>query len=130
MDYQAIKHLHMGAVALSVIGFGARGMASFTGAAWVQSRPAKVLPHVLDTVLLLSAIALVWLLQLNPLDTPWLLAKIIGLVLYIGLGVVALRPAVAKPLRASAWVAALLVVGWMASVAVSKNPAGFLQHWF
>lgn len=129
MEYLAIKHIHMGAVALSALGFSARGLASLTGAAWVQSRPAKVVPHVVDTVLLLSAIALAVTLPLNPANTPWLLAKVIGLVLYIGLGVVALKAHLSKPVRASAWVAALLVLGWMASVAVSKNPAGFLHAW-
>jgi uncharacterized membrane protein SirB2 len=127
MEYLAIKHLHMGAVALSAVGFTARGLASLAGAAWVQSRPAKVVPHVVDTVLLLSAIALAAMLHLNPADTPWLMAKVIGLVLYIALGVVAMRAHLSKPLRASAWVVALLVLGWIASVAVSKNPAGFLR---
>ena len=128
MEYTAIKHLHMGAVALSAIGFTVRGLASLTGAAWVRSRPAKIIPHVVDTVLLLSAISLVWMAGLNPLATPWLLAKIIGLLLYIALGVVAMKPRFTPPLRASAWVAALLLLGWMASVAVSKNPAGFLAR--
>ena len=127
MDYQAIKHLHTGVVALSVGGFAVRGLAALQGAAWVRSRPAKVLPHVVDTVLLLSALTLVWLAGLNPLTTPWLAAKIIGLLLYIGLGVVAMRPGTSKPLRAAAWVGALLVIGWMASVAVSKNPLGFFN---
>ena len=118
----------MGAVALSAVGFTVRGLASLTGASWVQSRPAKMLPHVVDTLLLVSAIALLAMASLNPLTTPWLLAKVIGLLLYIGLGVVAMRPRFSQPARASAWVAALLVLGWMASVAVSKSPAGFLRH--
>lgn len=127
MEYQAIKHIHLGAVALSAVGFTVRGLASLTGAAWVQSRPAKIVPHVVDTVLLVSAIALAVTLHLNPASTPWLLAKIIGLVLYVALGVVTMRARMSKPLRVTAWVAALLVLGWMASVAVSKNPAGFLH---
>lgn len=129
MDYQSIKHIHMGAVTLSALGFGARGLGSLGGAAWVQSRPAKTLPHVVDTVLLLSAIALATMLQLNPASTPWLLAKIGGLLLYIALGMVALRPQLPRGLRAGAWLAALLVLGWIASVALSKNALGFLQAW-
>jgi len=127
MEYLALKHLHLGAVALSAIGFTVRGLAALTGAAWVRSRPAKIIPHVVDTVLLVSAIALAVTLHLNPSSTPWLLAKIVGLVLYIVLGVVAMRAHLSKPVRATAWVAALAVLGWMASVAVSKNPAGFLH---
>jgi uncharacterized membrane protein SirB2 len=127
MEFQAIKHLHLGAVALSAVGFTVRGLASLAGATWVQSRPAKIVPHVVDTLLLVSAIALAVQLQLNPATTPWLLAKIIGLLLYIALGVVAMRARFAKPVRAGAWLAALLVLGWIASVAVAKNPAGFLH---
>ena len=126
MDYSTLKHIHMGAVALSATGFAARGLGALMGAAWVQSRPAKTLPHVLDTLLLASALSMVWMLQLNPFATPWLLAKILGLLAYITLGMVALRARFARPLRATAWVAALLVLGWMASVAITKNPAGFL----
>ena len=126
MDYQTIKTIHIGAVTLSASGFAVRGLAALRGAAWVQGRLAKTLPHVLDTLLLLSALGLVWMLRLNPLLTPWLLAKILGLLLYIGLGMVSLRPRLSPALRATTWLSALLVLGWMASVAVSKNPLGFL----
>ena len=126
MDYLTVKHLHMGAVALSATGFAARGLAGLRGAAWVQGRAARTLPHIVDTVLLLSALTLAWMLRLNPLATPWLLAKIGGLLLYIALGMVALKPRFALPMRAAAWLGALLVLGWMASVAVTKNAWGFL----
>jgi uncharacterized membrane protein SirB2 len=126
MDYATIKHIHLGAVALTATGFFVRGLAGLRGARWVQGRAAKTLPHIVDTVLLLSALALAGMAHLNPASTPWVLAKIIGLVLYIALGVVALRPRFSTSVRATAWVAALLVLGWMASVAVSKNPWGFL----
>jgi uncharacterized membrane protein SirB2 len=126
MDYTAIKHLHMGAVALSATGFAARGLGALSGAAWVSGRLAKTLPHIVDTVLLASALGLAWMLGLNPLATPWLLAKILGLLLYIALGMVALRPRFAPSTRVAAGLAALLVLGWIASVAVSKSPWGFL----
>ena len=92
MDYATLKLVHQGAVTLSIAGFFARGLGSLAGAAWVRGRAARTLPHVVDTVLLASAIGLAWLLQLNPLTTPWLAAKIAGLLAYIGLGMVALRP--------------------------------------
>ena len=92
LDYATIKLVHQSAVALSVTGFFVRGVASFAGAGWVRSRAAKSLPHVVDTVLLLSALTLAWMLRLTPGNAPWLLAKIVGLVVYVGVGVVALRP--------------------------------------
>lgn len=126
MDYLTLKTIHYSAVALSISGFLVRGLASLSGASWVRGRAARSLPHVVDTVLLLSAFGLAWMLSVNPLSIPWLLAKIIGLLVYIGLGMVALRPAFPKPLRAAAWLAALVTVGYIVSVAITKNPAGFL----
>jgi uncharacterized membrane protein SirB2 len=126
VDYAAVKLVHQTAVALSIAGFFVRGAASLAGAQWVSSRAAKTVPHVVDSVLLLSALVLAWMLRLTPGQAPWLEAKIVGLVLYVALGVVALRPGRPRSVRAAAWVAALLVVGWIVSVALTKSPLGFL----
>lgn len=126
MDYATLKLLHQSAVALSALGFVLRGIASLNGAAWTQGRLAKSLPHVVDTVLLLSAVTLAIMLRLNPAHAPWLLAKILGLLVYIALGMLALRPRLAWKVRVTAWVMALIVLAWIATVAISKNPWGFL----
>jgi uncharacterized membrane protein SirB2 len=125
MDYFAIKTLHQAAVALSITGFFARGLGSLLGAGWVGGRLAKTVPHIVDTVLLASALFLAWTLRLNPVHAPWLMAKIIGLVVYIGLGMVALKPSRPARVRAAAFVAALLTFGWIISVAITKDPRGF-----
>ena len=125
LDYSAIKLVHQGALALSVTGFFVRGIASLAGAHWVRIRAAKSLPHVVDTVLLVSALTLAWMLRLTPANAPWLLAKTVGLVVYVGVGVVALRPGRSLAVRATAWVTALATVGWIVSVAITKDPRGF-----
>ena len=84
------------------------------------------MPALVDTLLLASAIALAWTLRLSPLDKPWVLAKIVALVVYIALGIVALKPEAPLPVRAASWVAALAVFGYIVSVAIAKNPRGFL----
>ncbi len=126
MDYLLLKHVHQGAVLLSVTGFLVRGVAGLAGAPWVRSRAARTLPHVVDTVLLGSAVWMAWMIGLTPGNAPWLLAKIIGLVAYVLLGTVALRPARPRAVRAAAWLAALATVGWIASVAMTKSAWGFL----
>jgi uncharacterized membrane protein SirB2 len=126
MDYFVVKTLHQTAVALSLAGFFARGLGALRGAAWVRSRWAKTVPHAVDTVLLLSALTLAWMLRLTPASTPWLAAKIIGLVVYVGLGMIALRPGRPLGVRAAAWIAALATFGWIVSVAITKNPLGVL----
>jgi uncharacterized membrane protein SirB2 len=126
MDYLAVKLVHQTAVTLSIMGFFVRGLASLNGARWTQSRAAKTLPHLVDTILLLSALTMAWMLRLTPDKAPWLLAKIVGLVLYVGLGVLALRPGRPFAVRAAAWVAALVTVAWIVSVAITKTPLGLL----
>jgi len=128
MDYAAWKLLHQSAVALSITGFVARGLGSFTQAAWVRQRFARTAPHVVDTLLLLSALVMAWTLRLTPGNAPWLMAKIAGLLLYIGLGLLALRPGQPLALRIAAWVAALAVFGWIVSVAITKQPLGLLMR--
>jgi len=127
MDYLTIRSLHETAVALSVSGFAARWAGGLAGAPWSRSRLARTLPHIVDTALLVCALMMVTMLRINPFATPWLAAKMGGLLAYIGLGVVALRPSNPWTLRAGAGCAALIVVAWIVSVAFTKNPAGFLS---
>jgi uncharacterized membrane protein SirB2 len=129
MEYATVKVVHQGAVAVSFAGFFARAIGVLRDARWVRGRTARTLPHIVDTVLLASAIALAWMLRLSPVETPWLLAKIVGLVLYIGFGVVALRPGRPQPVRVVALLAASITFIYIVSVAVSKDPAGLLA-WF
>lgn len=124
MDYFTVKTLHQSAVALSFAGFFVRGAASLAGARWVRSRAARSIPHLIDTVLLASALTLAWMLRIHPGSAPWLLAKVIALVAYVGLGVIALRPGRPAWLRATAWMAALLTFGYIVSVAITKSPWG------
>lgn len=57
-------------------------------------------------------------------NASWLLARVTGLVVHVGLGVMALRPGCPKAVRAAAWVAALATAAWIGSVAFAKGPPG------
>jgi uncharacterized membrane protein SirB2 len=85
-----------------------------------------VLPHLIDTLLLGSALTLLMVLQLSPLTQPWLSAKFIALLLYIGLGMVALRFGQSKKIKVCACLLALLTAGYMVSVAYTKSPLGIM----
>jgi uncharacterized membrane protein SirB2 len=125
VSYFALKHLHQWLVVISALGFVARSAGHWRGAAWVRGRLARIAPHVIDTLLLATGVWLAWTLRLTPGQAPWLLAKIIGLLGYIALGVMVMRgrhPA----LRGVAFGAALLVLGWIASVAITKSAWGWL----
>ncbi len=128
MDYFTLKTIHQSAALISIAGFVGRGLASLAGSAWVRGRLARTLPHLVDTVLLVSALALAWMLRLSPGAAPWLMAKLVALVVYIVLGAIAIRPGRPRAVRATALVGAVLVFGYIVSVAMSKNALGFLAR--
>lgn len=123
-SYALLKTIHVGAVALSGLGFFARGLGWLSDARWVREPAARRLPHAVDTVLLASAVALAWTLGLSPARTPWLAAKIAGLCVYVGLGLVAFRFGRTRAARLASWLAALAVFGYIVAVAIVKNPLG------
>jgi uncharacterized membrane protein SirB2 len=130
VDYVTLKVIHVSAVTLSFCGFFVRGVGTLRGAAWVKQRATRTVADLVDTVLLLSAIGMLVVIHVGPWELAWLRAKIVGLVVYIALGIVALRPTRAgrEPramrVRFLCWVGALLVFGYIVSVAVTKSPCG------
>jgi uncharacterized membrane protein SirB2 len=127
MEYGVLKMVHESAVAISFAGFFARGVGMLRNAGWVRHRAVRTLPHLVDTVLIVSALWLAWLLRLTPMNAPWISAKIVGLFGYIALGMVALRFGRTKAVRATAWIAAMLTFGYIVSVAITKDPRGLLS---
>ena len=117
-----VKTLHMACALLSITGFFARGLLMIKDSPLLQARFVKIAPHIIDTVLLVSAIILATQWGLAALQMPWLLAKIVALIVYILLGMVALRRGRTKSARVVAWLAALVVFAYIVSVAVTKNP--------
>jgi uncharacterized membrane protein SirB2 len=126
MEYALLKTIHQAAVVISFAGFFVRGVGMLNDAAWLRHRAVKTLPHVVDTILIVSAVWLAWILRLTPANAPWIGAKIIGLLVYIAVGMIALRFGRTKGVRASAWIGAMLVFGYIVSVALTKDPRGFL----
>jgi uncharacterized membrane protein SirB2 len=124
--YLALKHLHITCVILSIGGFFVRGLLSFSGSAPTGRSWLRWLPHVNDTILLAAAIGLALVLGQYPFVHAWLTAKVFGLIAYIILGSIALKAGRTRGLRLVAWLAALLVFGYVASVALTKNPLGAL----
>ena len=101
----------MAAVGLSIAGFIARGALMLRGSPLLKARFVRVAPHVVDTVLLASALWLCWLLREYPFVDGWLTAKVLGLLAYIALGTIALKRGRTPRVRAAAFVAALAAFG-------------------
>ena len=121
MDYLLLKLTHVTCVALSYAGFVLRGIWMIRDSRMLERPWVRVLPHVVDTVLLASAIALAVVLKQYPLVAPWLTAKVAGLALYIVLGMVALRYGATRRIRTGAWIVAQAVFLYIVAVALTRN---------
>lgn len=123
--YSGLKHIHIITVIISISLFFVRGIWVLMESPSVQQRWIKVVPHVNDSILLVSAIALTVVVSQYPFVQSWLTAKVLLLVVYIGLGMVAISRGKTKSVRILAWLLALGVYGYIVLIALTKNPFPF-----
>ena len=124
--YTSLKTLHALTALVTIAGFLLRGYWMLTGNALLNAKLTRVLPHVIDTLFLVSGIALLVMLDGSPLTQAWMLAKIAGLVAYIVLGMLALRRGRTEAIRNTAFVAAIAVFAYTYGIALSKSPLSWL----
>ena len=127
--YLIAKYMHVSCVVLSLAGFTARGMLMLAESPLLEARSVRVLPHVVDTLLLVSAIWLAALVGQYPFVHGWLTAKVLGLLAYIVLGALALRRGRTLRRRAAAFAAAVACAAYVVAVALTRDPRGPLV-WF
>jgi uncharacterized membrane protein SirB2 len=120
-----LKYLHLACVALSAAGFVLRGVWMMRKSPMLERRWVRVAPHVVDSALLASAIALAVNIGQYPLVHAWLTAKVFGLIAYIVLGTLALKRGRTLRSRSTAFCGALLVFAYIVAVAISKSPLPF-----
>ena len=120
--YMALKHLHMTFAGLSIGLFVLRGIWMFTESPRLNARLTRIVPHVVDTVLLASAVGLMFVVHQYPFVHGWLTAKLLGLVLYIVLGTIALKRGSTKTIRGAAFFAAVAVFVWIFMTARMRTP--------
>jgi len=120
-----LKSTHQLLALISVSGFMLRWYWRMRTSPLAQLLLTKTLPHIVDTVFLISGLALAWKLTLFNAIPGWLVAKLIGLVAYILLGAAAMRCTSRLPLSTGVFLAAIACFGWIISVAMTKSPFGF-----
>ncbi|MES2148453.1 MAG: SirB2 family protein [Pseudomonadota bacterium] len=126
MEYLSIKHLHMSCAALSGALFLLRGSWMLRDSAMLERRWVRTLPHLVDTTLLASALVMVVWSGQYPFAQPWLGAKVLALLAYIGLGTLALKRGRSKRARSVALAGAVLVFGYIVAVATTRHVLPFL----
>ena len=122
MSYLALKHLHVTCVVLSGLGFALRGWWMLNDSSLLRARLTRVVPHVVNTLLLGSALLMAWQSSQYPFAQGWLTAKFFGLLAYILCGTMALKRARTKGRRVIFLVLALLAYAYIVGVALTRNP--------
>jgi uncharacterized membrane protein SirB2 len=122
--YPQIKWVHVAAVLFSGGLFAMRGIAMLAGARWYMAAPLRYLSYTIDTTLLTAAFMLATMLHQYPFVHGWLTVKVLLLVLYVVLGSFALKRGATRVVRAWSFLAALLVFGFIISIARAHDPRG------
>ena len=124
--YLTLKSIHVSSVALSYLLFVTRGVWMMRDSPLLAHRAVRIAPHVVDTVLLASAVMMAVLSRQYPFEASWLTAKVLALIVYVGLGTIALKRGSTRRVRVVAWIAAQLVFAYIVVVAITRNPLGGL----
>ncbi len=122
MSFLLLKTLHVFCATCSYILFVLRGIWKLNDSAIAQQRWVKVVPHLIDTTLIFSAAGMAYLIQQYPFVDGWLTAKLLAMLLYIWLGLIALKYGKSKKIRLFAWLSAQAVFFYIVLVAVNHNP--------
>lgn len=127
--YPQIKHIHIVIAVLSGSLFAVRGAFALAGACWPQSLPVKWLSYAIDTALLTAAMMLLTILPWSMFANGWLLLKVVLIVAYVLLGVLAMQPHRLPRERARYYAAALIVFASIYGIARAHHPLGWLTRW-
>lgn len=122
--YLALRHVHIACAVLTIALFVLRGGLMIAESRWLQTPVLRYLPHVIDTVLLSTALMLLGIVHQYPFVHGWLTVKVVLLVVYIVLGSIAIKRGRTRPVRIAAFVAALATVGFIYTVARAHHPLG------
>lgn len=125
MSFTALLHLHATTVLVSLLLFLLRGYWMWTASAMLGRTWVRVVPHLNDFLLLGAGIGMLVVAGLNPLHNGWLMAKIVALLVYIGLGTVALKRGKTPAQRRAAFIAALAIFAYIVAVAVTRQVMPF-----
>lgn len=125
--YSLIKNLHVFCVLLSGSVFGLRGLAMLGRSSWANHKVVKRFSYLNDSVLLAAGLLLMHISGQHPGTQTWLGVKLCLLLVYIVLGVFALRRGRSYSQRRGYFFAAIAVYLFMFSVARAHHPLGLFH---
>jgi len=121
-----LKYLHVICVVLSITGYLVRGVWMLLESPRLQKKWVKIVPHIIDTLLLGAGIGLAIRIRQYPFVQGWLTAKVLALVAYIVIGAIGLKYGQTRKIRIAAWLAAIVIFGYIVLVALTRQALPFV----
>ncbi len=119
--YMMAKHLHLTAVGLSIFLFVLRFIWAQFNPDFLKKKWVKVVPHIIDTVLLGSALWLCTIISQYPFVDSWVTFKVVGVLAYIAMGMLALKWGRTIAMKWVGFIGALAWLALTAKVAITKQ---------
>lgn len=126
MSYMALKHIHLVAVGIGLALLLLRGFWMTTGSTLPKRKWVRVLTHLNYAVLFIAGLVLSITLGFKPGDHPWLVVKIVGLIVLVVLGASVIPRLRGGAAKFSTWIVALLLFAYIVAVAFTKSPQPWL----
>lgn len=123
--YLILKNIHMSFALISFSGFLLRSLLMFSGSSILQKKWAQILPHIIDTVFLLSGFSMAFMLNFGLFTQAWLAMKILMLMFYLLFVGLALSRGRTLLVRSTSFVLAILTFFYIVGIAINKHPLGW-----
>ena len=120
------KLIHMSTAFISISLFMLRGFWVYRESTMMNKKWVKIVPHINDTILLITAVILTFAIQQYPFVDSWLTAKFTALIIYIILGMFALKRAKELKNKAIFFALSLLMFSYIVGVALTRTAGWFL----
>jgi len=121
-DYPVILDMHILLAFTSMTMLTVRGLGVLAGAAWPMDSRLRALNLTVDILLTVSGLSLWGLLNISPVHHSWLMAKLVLLFIYGGLGALALQHAPSLTGKALAFLGALICMGLIVGISQTREP--------
>ena len=123
-----LKVVHVTCAVLSISGYLLRGVWMIRASPWLQKKWVRIVPHIIDTALLGSAILLAIEIRQYPFVQGWLTAKVLALAAYIVVGAIGLKYGRTRKIRIAAWLGAIALFAYIVLVALTRQVLPFVTQ--
>lgn len=125
--YLTFKAIHLTFALISFTGFLLRALLMYTDSPLQRNKVVLIVPHIVDTVFLVSGFSMAFMVNFGLFSQPWLTMKVFLLMLYLFFVGVALNRGTTMKIRSAAFVLGILTFFYIVGVAINKNPASWFN---